>query len=173
SLAEEEGEGVRGKWLVRLVVAAVGTIALGASAIAVRAARAELASLEPDRYIVSRPAGEVWLAAATDVSLTTTKGVKLQGWRLAAVLADVAAQDTRLRAVVLAGCYTDTDEHIRRDYHRWGPLSSLPARWAARWAGLVPLHPLASVAAIAPRAVLFIQEDADPIVDSDSAARLY
>jgi pimeloyl-ACP methyl ester carboxylesterase len=91
----------------------------------------------------------------------------------AAVLSEIAAQDPRVRGVVLAGCYTDTEEHIRHDYGRWGALSGEAALWAARYAGLVPLHPLANVPAIAPRSVFFIQGDADPIVNHDSAARLY
>jgi dipeptidyl aminopeptidase/acylaminoacyl peptidase len=91
----------------------------------------------------------------------------------AAVLAGVAAVDRRIRAVVLAGCYTDTDEHIRYDYRRWGPLSGTAALWAARWAGLVPLHPLRSVRALAPRALLLVAGDADPVVPWDSSERLF
>jgi dipeptidyl aminopeptidase/acylaminoacyl peptidase len=91
----------------------------------------------------------------------------------AAVLAGVAATDTRLRGIVLAGCYTDTDEHVRHDYRRWGPLSGEPALWVARLAGMVPLHPLQSVSSIAPRALLLIAGDADPVVPWDSSKRLY
>jgi dipeptidyl aminopeptidase/acylaminoacyl peptidase len=242
----------------KLMAAAVGIGGLCAAAIAVHAARAELSSLEPTHHPVPRPPGDAWLAAATDFTLRTPKGVAIRGWRFtatngaavllvhgsaadrtqllpeariltsagygvlvfdlpgngesggqrrrgdeqdfvrvaidalssspdvspkrigaygfstgAAVLAGVAAVDTRIRGVVLAGCYTDTDEHVRHDYRRWGALSGVPALWAARWAGLVPLHPLQSVGAIAPRSLFFIAGDADPIVPWDSSQRLY
>jgi|HubBroStandDraft_1064217.scaffolds.fasta_scaffold02216_15 pimeloyl-ACP methyl ester carboxylesterase len=91
----------------------------------------------------------------------------------AAFLAEVAARDARLRGVVLAGCYTDADESLRRDFGQWGPLSALPALWTARWAGVVTLHPLASVPAIGPRAVFFITGDADRTVPPGSSERLY
>jgi dipeptidyl aminopeptidase/acylaminoacyl peptidase len=91
----------------------------------------------------------------------------------AAFLAEAAAHDTRLRAVVLAGCYADADEHMRHDFRQWGLVSGLPALWAARWSGVERLHPLASVSMIAPRAVFFIAGDADTTVPPDSSERLY
>jgi fermentation-respiration switch protein FrsA (DUF1100 family) len=242
----------------RLAGATLGALALFATFIAVRAAKAELASIEPTRHEVPRPAGAAWLDAAKDVSLRTPQGIVLRGWFLdstngaavmlvhgsgtdrtqllpearilsaagygvlmfdlpgngesggqkrrgdeedflrlavghlasqpgiraggigaygfssgAAFLAEAAAQDARLRALVLAGCYADADEHVRHDYRRWGPFSWWPALWAARWAGVVTLRPLASVRAIAPRAVFFIAGDADPTVPPDSSERLY
>jgi uncharacterized protein len=243
---------------VRLAVAALGALALAATVIAVRAARGELASIAPTWHAVPRPAGEVWLGAAKDVSIRTPKGIVLRGWLLdsangaavmlvhgsgndrtqllpeahilsgagygvlmfdlpgngesggqkhrgneedflrlavemlasepgihsggigaygfssgAAFLAEAAAHDARLRGVVLAACYTDGDESLHYDFGRWGPLSGLPALWAARWAGVVTLHPLASVPAIGPRAVFFIAGDADSTVPPDSSERLY
>jgi dipeptidyl aminopeptidase/acylaminoacyl peptidase len=91
----------------------------------------------------------------------------------AAVLAGVAARDHRIRAVVLAGCYTNTEEHVRQDFRRWGALSGLPALWAARWAGLVELHPIDSVPSIAPRALFLLAGDADTVVSPDSSERLF
>jgi pimeloyl-ACP methyl ester carboxylesterase len=243
---------------VRSAGAVLCALALAATVIAMRAARAELASIEPTRHAVPRPPGEAWLGIAKDVSLRTQKGIVLRGWLLdstngaavmlvhgsgadrtqllaearilsgagygvlmfdlpgngesggqkrrgneedflriavdalasepgihsggigaygfssgAAFLAEAAAHDVRLRGVVLAGCYADADEHIRHDYRRWGPVSGFPALWAARCAGVVTLHPLGSIPAIAPRATFFIAGDADPIVPPDSSERLY
>jgi fermentation-respiration switch protein FrsA (DUF1100 family) len=243
---------------VRLAGAALGALALAATFVAVRAARGELASIEPTPHAVPRPAREAWLGAAKDVSLRTPNGIVLRGWLLdsangaavilvhgsdndrtqllpeahilsragygvlmfdlpgngesggqkhrgdeeaflhravamlasepgvhsggigaygfssgAAFLAETAAYDARIRGVILAGCYTDADEALRRDFGRWGPFSRLPALWAARWAGVVKLHPLASVLAIGPRAVFFITGDADPTVPPDWSERLY
>jgi dipeptidyl aminopeptidase/acylaminoacyl peptidase len=239
-----------------LAGSAVAVIALAAFVSAVRAARSELASLEPTPHVVIRPGAEAWLDAAKDVRLRTPKGVVLAGWLLgtvngaavmlvtgsgtdrtqllpearilsdagygvlmfdlpgsgesggqkrrgddldflriavdrlasepgvraigaygfstgAALLAEAAAQDARIQAAVLAGCYTDTDSHIRDDYRRWGPLTGVPAIWAAKWAGLVPLQPFAVVPRIAPRALFFIAGDADPTVPFHSSERLY
>jgi pimeloyl-ACP methyl ester carboxylesterase len=90
----------------------------------------------------------------------------------AAYLAETAATDTRLRGVVLAGCYTDDDEYIRHFRGR-GPLSGWPSLWAAQWAGHSLPHPLAMVPKIAPRAIFFIVGDEDPTVPPEMSSRLY
>jgi pimeloyl-ACP methyl ester carboxylesterase len=90
----------------------------------------------------------------------------------AAFLAEAAATDTRIRGVVLAGCYADDDDYIRH-YRGQGVFSGLPAVWAHRWAGLAFPHPVASVPAIAPRALFLIAGDGDSIVPPDLSKRLY
>jgi pimeloyl-ACP methyl ester carboxylesterase len=90
----------------------------------------------------------------------------------AAYLAEAAATDTRLRGVVLAGCYTDDDEYIRHFRGR-GPLSGWPSLWAVQWAGHSLPHPLAMVPRIAPRALFFIAGDEDPTVPAEMSSRLY
>jgi pimeloyl-ACP methyl ester carboxylesterase len=90
----------------------------------------------------------------------------------AAYLAEAAAKDARIRAVVLAGCYGDDEEYILH-YAGRGPLSGLPALWAARWEGLAFPHPLARIPAIAPRAVFLIAGDRDPTVPWESSEQLY
>ena len=90
----------------------------------------------------------------------------------AAYLAEAAATDTRLRGVVLAGCYTDDDEYIRHFRGR-GPLSGWPSLWAVQWAGHSLPHPLAMVPKIAPRALFFIVGDEDPTVPAEMSSRLY
>jgi fermentation-respiration switch protein FrsA (DUF1100 family) len=245
--------GVRG-----LLAALVAVAALFAGSVAVRSAQGELRSLEPSPHPVPRPSNDPWLAAASDVALTTPSGIVMRGWHFAsrngaavvlvhgsdadrtqllpearilttagygvlmfdlsgsgesggqkrrgdepdlirlaidalmtspdvhpgqigaygfssgaALLSGVVASDERVRAVVLAGCYTDTESHVRHDYGRWGWLSGEPALWAARWAGLVPVHPLEVVPSIAPRPLFFIAGDADPIVPYAHSKRLY
>ena len=91
----------------------------------------------------------------------------------ATFLADVVARDTRVRAVVLAGCYPDTTEHVMHDYRRWGLLSEIPALLVVRWAGVTLVRPEANVATIAPRPVFFITGDADEVVPAASVERLY
>ncbi len=239
------------------LVGAVAATALGAIAVAVRAARAELRTFEPTHYAVPLPP-EPWLARAVDVKLTTANGDAMSGWRLpsdngaavvlvhgsfadrrqllpearilssagygvflfdlpgngesggerrhgaeqdfirlaldatsaapdvqpdrigaygfsggAAVLAEVAAADRRIRAVVLAGCYEGTDQHVRHDFRQWGALSGTPALWAARWAGMMPIHPIRAVRAIAPRPIFFLSGDRDDVVPPESVEALY
>jgi dipeptidyl aminopeptidase/acylaminoacyl peptidase len=236
----------------------LGVVALAAIVIAARAVRGELALIEPTPRAVARPARDAWLGAARDISLQTSKGVRLRGWLLdsangaavmlvhgskadrtqllpeayilstagygvlmfdlpgsgesggqkrrgneadflrlatdwlvsqpgirsggigaygfssgAAFLAESAAHNAQIRAVVLAGCYADAEEHIRHDFRQFGPISGMPAVWAARWAGVVNLHPLDNVTAISPRALFFIAGDADRTVPPDSSERLY
>ena len=91
----------------------------------------------------------------------------------AAVLAEVAAMDRRVRAVVLAGCYEGTDQHVRHDFRQWGALSGTPALWAARWAGMVPLNPIRAVPAISPRPIFFLSGDRDDVVPPGSVEALY
>lgn len=91
----------------------------------------------------------------------------------AAALAEVAAQDPRVRAVVLAGCYETTEQHLRHDFRQWGALSGTAAVWAARWAGSVLLYPIRDIPAMAPRPIFFLSGDRDDIVPPESVEALY
>jgi dipeptidyl aminopeptidase/acylaminoacyl peptidase len=100
-------------------------------------------------------------------------GIGAYGFSMgAAVLADVASSDTRLRAVALAACYTDDAEFIRHFRGR-GPVRGLPGLWMARLHGQVFPHPLADMPQIAPRPVMLITGDEDPVVPWHSAEQLY
>jgi uncharacterized protein len=90
----------------------------------------------------------------------------------AANLAEAAAKDARIRGVVLAGCYGDDEEYILH-YAGRGPLSGLPALWAARWDGFAFPRPLARMPAIAPRPIFLIAGDRDPTVPWESSEQLY
>jgi fermentation-respiration switch protein FrsA (DUF1100 family) len=91
------------------------------------------------------------------------------------ILAQVAASDRRIRAVALSAAPADMVEQTRAEYERGGA----PAQWGAvlalRMAGM-PLRygrPLDVVRAIAPRPVLIINGDADPVVPPALSRRLY
>jgi fermentation-respiration switch protein FrsA (DUF1100 family) len=90
----------------------------------------------------------------------------------AAFLAEAAARDARLQGVVLVGCYTDAREYIRHFRGR-GPLSGVPALWAAEWAGFTFPDPRVRVSRIAPRALFFIAGDQDSTVPAELSTQLF
>lgn len=93
----------------------------------------------------------------------------------AALVANAAALDQRLRAVVLAGCFSGWDDETRYENRAWGAVSGLPAIWVDRVHadGREPLDPTISIPRIGPRAALFISGDLDTVVPSGSSPRLY
>jgi pimeloyl-ACP methyl ester carboxylesterase len=90
----------------------------------------------------------------------------------AAFLAEAAAADTRIRGVVLAGCYTDAEQFVLH-FGGQGPLSGWPALWTFRWAGYERPRPLAVIPAIAPRPVFFIVGDEDSVDPPELSEKLY
>ena len=91
------------------------------------------------------------------------------------MLAQVAARDTRLRAVVLEAAPSDMVELVRWQQGRWGPLSVAPALWALLRSGM-PTHdslPKDVVGAIAPKSVLVIGGADDPVVPPAMARSLF
>ncbi len=91
------------------------------------------------------------------------------------IVAQVAATDSRIRAVALAGTPSDPEEQIRQEFSRWWLLSQLPALMAVRRRGMAPeRHPPKSVvSAIAPRPLLVISGTEDTTVPSWMAKELY
>jgi pimeloyl-ACP methyl ester carboxylesterase len=90
----------------------------------------------------------------------------------AAMLAEAAARDTRIRGVVLAGCIADADYYAVHFRGR-GPLTGWPSLWAARWAGVALPQPLVLVPRIAPRAVFLIAGEDDDIVPAEMTRQVY
>jgi pimeloyl-ACP methyl ester carboxylesterase len=114
-----------------------------------------------------------WLAARPEVR---ADGIGAVGFSLGAMaLAEVAARDPRLRAVVLAGAYTTLDAMTRHDQRRWHVLGGTATVWTLRTAGIVLDHvrPASAVSRIAPRAVLVVAGDADTDVPLDVTRALY
>jgi uncharacterized protein len=90
-------------------------------------------------------------------------------------LAQVAAQDQRLRAVVLAATPPDYVDYARWQVRRWGPISEGPVALLLRqfWPQSQQIQPQQAVARIAPRPVLILAGDADPVVPPFMAQRLF
>jgi pimeloyl-ACP methyl ester carboxylesterase len=79
------------------------------------------------------------------------------------VVASVAAVDPRISSVVLEGVFTTSDAQLRHEFSTWGPITALPALWAARRNGLAidELRTVEVVAKISPRPLLVISGTAD------------
>lgn len=81
-------------------------------------------------------------------------------------LAQVAADEARLRATVLAGAPPDVKAQTRWQYRQWGPLARIPALLAIAAGGLPvgELRPKETVSRISPRALLVIGGAEDGLV---------
>jgi uncharacterized protein len=93
----------------------------------------------------------------------------------AMLLAQVAARDTRLRAVVLEGGHTSLDGMIRHEEDRWGPWSEWIAVKSLQHEGVDAraLRPGDVICRIAPRPVLIINGSADLDNPPEIARALY
>ncbi len=91
------------------------------------------------------------------------------------VLTQVAAADSRLRAVALLGPMSDAVEQTLFESRRWGPLTQGPALLALRLSPFDPRdqRPIDVVANIAPRAVLLVAGRRDTIVPPAMARALF
>lgn len=91
------------------------------------------------------------------------------------MMAQVAATDTRLHAVVLAATPTSYSEYTYQGHRQWGYLSQLPAQLALRASGMKPdeFTPISMVRSIAPRALLVIGGDMDSVVPTTMSQQLY
>ncbi len=98
-------------------------------------------------------------------------GLSLGGY----MMAQVAAYDTRLRAVVLEATPPAYAEYSRWVHRHGGMLSELPGLWTARWSGMPvdEMLPQNVVAAIAPRPLLILGGDADLVVPQFMTRELY
>jgi pimeloyl-ACP methyl ester carboxylesterase len=90
------------------------------------------------------------------------------------IVAQVAAGDPRLAAVVLSATPHDPIEHTRWEYRRLGPLTQWPALLALRSSGFDPgdQTPERVVARIAPRPLLLVRGSEDESVAPWMTARL-
>lgn len=90
------------------------------------------------------------------------------------VMAQVAAQDPRLRAVVLVAAPPDCAQLLRCQNRQWSLLSELPAKLALRRSGMpFEMRPIDVVHGIAPRPLLVIGGDADEVVPAFMTRALY
>ena len=91
------------------------------------------------------------------------------------ITAQVAAQDTRLRAVALASSPNDALEHLHWEYRRFGVLRQWPALLALKVSGMPvdELVPQQTIAQVAPRPLLFIAGRKDELVPNWMTRKLY
>jgi pimeloyl-ACP methyl ester carboxylesterase len=98
------------------------------------------------------------------------------GFSMGAMLvAQVAASDQRLRAVLLAGGFSDARRQTLFEYCRWGPITGWPGIWAYRAAGFDDRdqRPVDVIAKVAPRALLIVHGTEDPLVPPAMATELH
>jgi pimeloyl-ACP methyl ester carboxylesterase len=114
-----------------------------------------------------------WLANRPDVDFARIGGLgfSMGGY----VMAQVAARDPRLRAVVLLSAPTDYAELTRWQHRRWGIFSKFPALLAMHNSGMpiAELRPVDVVHELAPRALFVIGGDADQTVPPCMAQALF
>jgi dipeptidyl aminopeptidase/acylaminoacyl peptidase len=114
-----------------------------------------------------------WLSARPDVDPRRLGGLgfSIGGY----VMAQVAAKDPRLRAVVLLATPTDYAELTHWQHRQWGLLSELPAELALRRSGMrtADLRPIDVLGEIAPRPLMLVRGSADDIVPEYMTRALY
>ena len=105
-----------------------------------------------------------WLSVRSDVDSARIGGL---GFSMGGfVMTQVAADDARLRSVVIEAAPPDFEEYLRPLHARWGLLSEWPADRAVRDSGMVlgEMSPRNVIGRISPRPVLIIGGALDEIV---------
>ena len=112
-----------------------------------------------------------WLAARAPRELVGVLGFSMG----ATMVVPVAAEDRRIRALILEGIVDDLDEQTNYEYRRWGPFTQLPARAAKRYEGYDPSLPLplAAVKKLDGRPLLIIAGTNDRSVPIANSQRLF
>lgn len=125
---------------------------------------------EPERQ--SLRAALDWLSRRSDVDPARlgALGFSLGGY----VLVQVAAGDSRIRALVLAGTPSDPVQQAHFQHRRFGPLSTWPALYALRRGGMdLNVRGRDFVARIAPRPLLIVTGSEDATVPASMADELF
>ena len=105
-----------------------------------------------------------WMSARPDIDAGRIGGI---GFSMGGfILTQVAADDPRLRAIVIEAAASEFDGYIHFHSGKWGILSEWPARWALRNSGLFSAKDTAvgRIAEISPRPVMIIGQTGDPNV---------
>jgi dipeptidyl aminopeptidase/acylaminoacyl peptidase len=114
-----------------------------------------------------------WLEKRPDVDRTRIGafGFSLGGY----VLAQIAAHDPRVKAVVLAGTPSEVARQCQWQNRRWSFLSQWAARWALQRGGMHvdDPQPLALVKSLAPRPLLLVAGTSDVVVPAFMASELH
>jgi pimeloyl-ACP methyl ester carboxylesterase len=91
------------------------------------------------------------------------------------IAVQVAANDERISALVLTGPIDDPDTVIADDFDSLGPLTAMPAVWAAHAEGMNPdgQRPVDLISRIAPRPIMLITGAKDTDVKPGHARALF
>lgn len=91
------------------------------------------------------------------------------------LVAQVAAEDERIRAVVLSGCFSDARRQTLFEFRSWGPITGWPAVWAYRAVGFddSDRRPIDVIGRLAPRPLLIVHGADDGVVPATMATELY
>ena len=114
-----------------------------------------------------------WVSAQPGVDRARIAGL---GFSIGAyVMTQVAAEDSRLRAVVLEAGAPDFEDYIRLHYRHWWLLSELPARFGMRDSGLLDttVAPVKLIQKIGPRPVLMLGGSEDQEISPELVRKLY
>jgi uncharacterized protein len=114
-----------------------------------------------------------WVAARKDVDRDRIGGL---GFSMGGfVLAQVAASDRRLRAIVLESAPSSFESFLDVHFSKWLFLSKWPARWAWRESDLLSADrsPERLIGAISPRPLLIIGQSNDPEIPASMQRALY
>jgi fermentation-respiration switch protein FrsA (DUF1100 family) len=124
----------------------------------------------PERHAIS--AAVDWLRARGEVDPERIGGF---GFSMGAyVLTQAAALDQRLRAVALVSSPNEVVEHNWLATAKWGLLTQVPCYLALRAYGQsLDIPPKDVIGSIAPRAVLIVAGDLDPLVPAFMARQLF
>lgn len=114
-----------------------------------------------------------WLASRPDVDPARIGGLGFSFGGL--IMAQVAAQDARLHAVVLEATPTSMADYEHTLHGRWGKLSEWPAWVALRHSGFQANYPdpVQLMGRLAPRPVLVVGGEQDTVVPRPMVERLY
>lgn len=102
-----------------------------------------------------------WISARADVDPDRIGGL---GFSMGGfMLTQVAAHDSRLRAITLDSAPSDFETYISVHHSKWGPLSAWPARWALRGSDLFAgdRSAVRLIGEISPRPILIIGQSDD------------
>jgi len=126
-----------------------------------------------DREVRDLRAAVDFVAAQKDVDRNRigALGCSMGGF----ALADLAATDTRIKAVAVSAMNTSLEDVIRYDYRRWGWVGGDAALFAFRHGGVNvdAVRPIDAVGRISPRPVLFLNGKHDPDSPHEAQERLW